>query len=661
MIVNLDILDIPSRCTENATRRFSLPLSNLDHQPPPRSNVIRRFNSQSPDETKPVNPAVQRYAWIIIPYLGLKPRNFFRRNIRRIAHDKVKSRSLRQRRKGVATAKCYPIPDAVPGGVCPRHSQRRLGNINRRKPGSRTTQRQRNRNTATPRPNVQYRRRFNPRLFQPNPTLLRKQFRLRAGNENIPVHDNFISPKRNRPDQMLQRLAIPTPLHQLPQRRQLGFCKLPIEAQIQLQPRHPKHMRKQKLDLQSRRFDALSPQKLCALLDNFQHRHATRVSTAVLQQRKKPVRPARLEALVSNPTVCIRPCLALTPPQNLPLATRFFMPHIEPAMRFIRDVYASAKANGRPVVSFELFTPKTPEGERTLALKTLPALAGLKPGYCSVTYGAGGSTRHKTIDLVQSIQVNFGVPGMAHLTCIGATRDQILALLMDARQRGICNLLALRGDPPAGTTSFTPIPGGFRFAYELVELARKVGGFSVGVAGFPEGHIECREGKHVDWQRLKEKIDRGADFVITQLFFDNRFFYEFRDHLVRHLHVNVPIVPGIITILNASQIRKFTALSGASIPQTLIDKLHQLGDNDDAVAEFGIEFATQQCADLLRNGVPGIHFYTLNKARSVSRILANLGMADTESAANTRNAGPCPDREATLSSAAQNKTPTDRE
>lgn len=330
-------------------------------------------------------------------------------------------------------------------------------------------------------------------------------------------------------------------------------------------------------------------------------------------------------------------------------------------MRFIRDIYASAKANGRPAVSFELFTPKTPEGERTLAQKTLPALAALKPAYCSVTYGAGGSTRQNTIDLVQSIQVNFGVPGMAHLTCIGATRDQILALLMDARQRGICNLLALRGDPPAGTTAFTPEPGGFRFAYELVELTRKVGGFSVGVAGFPEGHIECREGKHVDWQRLKEKIDRGADFVITQLFFDNSFFYEFRDHLVRRLHVNVPIVPGIITILNASQIRKFTALSGASIPHQLINKLHQLGDNDEAVAEFGIEFATQQCADLLRNGVPGIHFYTLNKARSVSRILANLGMADSQSTANTSNAVPCPVCESPLSSASQDIKPTDRE
>lgn len=343
---------------------------------------------------------------------------------------------------------------------------------------------------------------------------------------------------------------------------------------------------------------------------------------------------------------------------NLALASCFHMPHIESAMQFIRDIYAGAIANGRPAVSFELFTPKTPEGERALAQKTLPALGALKPAYCSVTYGAGGSTRGKTIELVQSIQTNFGIPGMPHLTCIGSTREQILALLLEARQRGICNLLALRGDPPAGTTAFTPEPGGFRFAYELVALARQVGGFSVGVAGFPEGHIECREGKHVDWQRLKEKIDHGADFVLTQLFFDNNFFYEFRDHLVRQLHVKVPIVPGIIPILNTSQIHKFTALSGASIPKPLIDKLQQLGDDDEAVAKFGIEFATEQCADLLRNGVPGIHFYTLNKARSVSHILANLGLTSNESVTHARDAISCPASETAIQSAPQNKAVT---
>jgi methylenetetrahydrofolate reductase (NADPH) len=161
----------------------------------------------------------------------------------------------------------------------------------------------------------------------------------------------------------------------------------------------------------------------------------------------------------------------------------------------------------------------------------------------------------------------------------------------------------------------------------LVEFIRKEGDFSIGVAGFPEGHIACKEGKHVDWQHLKTKIDAGADFVITQLFFDNKDFYEFRDHL-RNVHgIKVPLVPGIIPILSGSQIKKFTALCGARIPPVLAEKLEALGDNDAAVAEFGIEYATRQCADLLQNGAPGIHFYTLNKANSTVRILQNLNLA----------------------------------
>lgn len=307
-------------------------------------------------------------------------------------------------------------------------------------------------------------------------------------------------------------------------------------------------------------------------------------------------------------------------------------------MRLIREIYADANAARRPVISFELFTPRTPEGERTLNEKTLPVLGSLGPAYFSVTYGAGGSTRDKTLDLVQSIQTKLRLPGMAHLTCAGATRGQITELLNDARRRGICNLLALRGDPPGGAAAFVPQPGGLQYAHELVTLAVQLGGFSIGVAGFPEGHIECREGRHVDWARLKAKIDCGADFVLTQLFFDNRFFYEFRDHLTRHLDVQVPLVPGIVTILSSSQIQKFTALSGATIPNALRARLEGLRDNDAAVAEFGIEFATQQCADLLRQGAPGIHFYTLNKSRSVSCILANLGLGGNRDARAARDA-----------------------
>ncbi len=296
-------------------------------------------------------------------------------------------------------------------------------------------------------------------------------------------------------------------------------------------------------------------------------------------------------------------------------------------MQFIRDLYAAAAAAGRPLISFEFFTPKTPEGERTFFEKTLPALARLRPGYCSVTYGAGGSTRDKTLDMVQRIQDEHGIPAMAHLTCVGATRGQIRALLEDARARGIRNILALRGDPPAGSGAFAPVDGGFRHAHELVTLTREMGGFCIGVAGFPEGHLECREGRYADWEHLRAKIECGADFVLTQLFFDNAFFYEMHEHLTRRLGVRVPLVPGIIPIQSAGQIRKFVALCGATIPAALAARLDALGEDDAATAEFGIEFATAQCADLLRHGVPGLHFYTLNKAGPVIRILEGLGLA----------------------------------
>lgn len=293
-------------------------------------------------------------------------------------------------------------------------------------------------------------------------------------------------------------------------------------------------------------------------------------------------------------------------------------------MQFIRDIYAAAGAHRRPVFSFEFFTPKTAEGDRLLCERTLPALAQLAPAYCSVTYGAGGSTRTKTLDLVEHIQRDHRVPGMAHLTCVGATREQILDLLREARARGIRNILALRGDPPAGAASFVKPEGGFEFAHELVTLTRSQGDFSIGVAGFPEGHLECQEGRHVDWDRLKAKIDCGADFVVTQLFFDNAHFYECRDYLTGKLGVTVPIVPGVVPILSGAQIKKFVALCGATIPAALSARLDALGDDDAAVARFGIEYATHQCDELLRQGVPGIHFYTLNKAPAVTQILRNL-------------------------------------
>jgi methylenetetrahydrofolate reductase (NADPH) len=295
-------------------------------------------------------------------------------------------------------------------------------------------------------------------------------------------------------------------------------------------------------------------------------------------------------------------------------------------MQLVRDIYAAKRATGEPVISFEFFPPKTDEGDHNLLEKTVPALLETKPDFCSMTYGAGGTTRDKTLMIVERIEKQHGLTSVAHLTCVNHTRDQIGELLGRIRALGVKNILALRGDPPGGG-EFTATPGGFEYASQLVRFIRGQGDFSIGVAGFPEGHTACREGKHADWAHLKEKIDAGADYVLTQLFFDNADFHEFRDHLTQKLGVRVPLVPGIVPILSGSQIKKFTALCGARIPAALSARLEELGADDAAVAEFGIDYAAKQCADLLRSGAPGIHFYTLNKARSTVRVLQKLGLA----------------------------------
>ena len=295
-------------------------------------------------------------------------------------------------------------------------------------------------------------------------------------------------------------------------------------------------------------------------------------------------------------------------------------------MQIIRDIYTAKHAAGRPVISFEFFPPKTGEGDRILLEKQIPALLQAKPDYCSVTYGAGGSTRDKTLMIVDRIQRQHGLTALAHLTCVGHTRGQVRELLEKIRSLGCKNILALRGDPPDGG-EFQPTPDGFEFAAQLVKFIRGSGDFSVGAAGFPEGHMACRDGKHADWRHLKEKTDAGADFILTQLFFDNADYFEFRDYVAGKLGVRVPLVPGIISILSAAQITRFTQLCGAKIPPSLRSKLDQLAGNDEAAAEFGIEYATKQCEELLRAGAPGLHFYTLNKSRSTVRVLKNLGLA----------------------------------
>ncbi|MEA3211168.1 MAG: methylenetetrahydrofolate reductase [Chthoniobacter sp.] len=295
-------------------------------------------------------------------------------------------------------------------------------------------------------------------------------------------------------------------------------------------------------------------------------------------------------------------------------------------MKFIRDIHEACRAEGRPAISFEFFPPKTDEGERNLLGKTVPALLAIKPDYCSVTYGAGGSTRDKTMGIVDRIQREHGLTSMMHLTCVNATREQLASVIEEARSRGIKNLLALRGDPPAGG-EFVKTEGGFEFSRELIAYLREIGGFSIGTAGFPEGHIACKEGKLADWGYLREKIQAGADFVLTQLFFDNEDFYEFHDHMTKKLGATVPIIPGLLPVLSSHQTKKFVALCGAALPEKFLHRLEQLGDDDAGATEYGIEYATQQSEALLRFGAPGLHFYTLNKAYSMVKIVQNLGLA----------------------------------
>ncbi len=295
-------------------------------------------------------------------------------------------------------------------------------------------------------------------------------------------------------------------------------------------------------------------------------------------------------------------------------------------MKFIRDIYAAKRAARQPVVSFEFFPPKTDEGDRALLENHIPALLQARPDFCSVTYGAGGSTRDKTLKIVDCIQRQHGLTALAHLTCVNHTRDEVGALLEKICALGCRNILALRGDPPGGG-EFQPTPGGFEYASQLVEFTHESGNFSIGVAGFPEGHLANKNGKYDDWRHLKEKVDAGADFVLTQLFFDNADYFEFRDFVAGRLGVQVPLVPGIVPILSASQIVKFTQLCGAKIPAPLRTKLDQLGNDSEGTLEFGIEYATRQCNELLQAGVPGVHFITLNKSRSTLQVLKNLGLA----------------------------------
>ena len=285
----------------------------------------------------------------------------------------------------------------------------------------------------------------------------------------------------------------------------------------------------------------------------------------------------------------------------------------------LRDIYAQPGLT----FSIEFFPPKTAKGDAEL-LQEVQVLKALHPAFCSVTYGAGGSTNDKTLDIVTRLHRDEGLEVMCHLTVVSQSKDAVRAVLETLKANGIENIIALRGDPPGGETDWTPHRDGFLYSKQLVEEAVSHHWFSIAVAGFPEVHPRA-ESREADLRYLKEKVDAGADAVITQLFFDNDDYYRYVED-VRRLGVTVPIVPGVLPIQSTAQTRRFTALCQSKIPTRLEALLVKVENDNAAAVQLGIDYATEQCDGLLRFGVPGIHFYSLNKSHSVKAITKNLSL-----------------------------------
>ena len=286
----------------------------------------------------------------------------------------------------------------------------------------------------------------------------------------------------------------------------------------------------------------------------------------------------------------------------------------------IRDMFAA----GGPVISFEFFPPKTPEGTEAL-YRTVEALEICQPSFVSVTYGAGGSTRDRTIELVTRIKRELGIEAMAHLTCVGSTADEMKSVLRRLHDEGIENILALRGDPPKGEESFERPEGGFGNANELVSFVHEQDlGFCVGAACYPEGHLEA-ESLDKDLEYLQNKVACGSEFLISQLFFDNADFFSFVKR-TRKVGIEVPIVPGLMPVTNVAQIERFTKMCGAGIPRRLSRRLKIVESDPSAVVATGVLWTADQCKELLSREVPGIHFYTLNKSSATLAVHASLGL-----------------------------------
>lgn len=295
----------------------------------------------------------------------------------------------------------------------------------------------------------------------------------------------------------------------------------------------------------------------------------------------------------------------------------------------IPDLYAQPE----PTVSFEFFPPKNDEAEAVLFQETVPALKQLSPAFISVTYGAGGGTRDRSLRIVSRLIKQFGIEAMPHLTCVGATADFIGSVLDEAAESGAQNLLCLRGDPPKGETTFTPTAGGFAYAIDLIRYVKaRTKRFAIGAACYPEGHIECAN-KQLDWDRTADKVEAGAEYLITQLFYDIDAFLAFEDYLRNKRGIKVPIVPGVLPFLGAAQIRRFTSLCGAKIPESVSKRLDSFTD-DESVRQFGVEVCTEMCRRLLDHGVAGIHLYCLNRAASTTELLHNLGLVKKKAASH---------------------------
>ena len=286
----------------------------------------------------------------------------------------------------------------------------------------------------------------------------------------------------------------------------------------------------------------------------------------------------------------------------------------------IRDLYERPV----PTISFEFFPPKNEEAIETLFAETVPGLKALNPSFISVTYGAGGSTRGTTTRTVQRIREQ-GIESMPHLTCVGSTQEMLGNFLDEVVKLGFENVLALRGDPPKDQATFQAVEGGFAYATDLIRFIRGRSPIGVGAACYPEGHVESRF-KHQDWDIAAQKVEAGAEFLITQLFYDWSDFLDMEDYLRNKKKVKVPIVPGILPFLNATQIKRFTSLCGSKLPTPIKAKIEKYAHDDESVRQLGVEVCTEICAKLMSR-VAGFHFYCLNRVPSSAEVLRNLGLA----------------------------------